>query len=1155
MSHPKEKHYWTQLRAALTAGQWDINFPAKAPNAAPLSWSELLRKFNKHCPGCNDVSELASQTQALAILLSSDTQSTSLDVDGNRFDDNDPLSLGQECVLFEERMAEASQGYNILKGIGGSNTESIKLAVAYYAYALGQPSECLSLLSQVKDITDTNAHIPASISARSQLSGLQIPGSGADSSSSSWTGSFTSSPSLGSVPDIENGRSWAMTECTRSICLQGMSHERISPDEPQTALNAYLSASSLLKAIASDIPCSLPLQAGGVAGDPGSFARYRELWRWTERLLRRAIILSAKLSDLSQSQDDGHSIWALFGYYRTCSAHWPATFRPHHRSTVLVLHLRALILRARALSPAALKTKAPRWISMARSAIQEYRTILNVSTVFPRAGERNVKVEDFVDLCVAVWEADGAVGEYAGWVIDVLWWATRLTFNSFRIYRHMTRLLFAAGDPDLAKRTLRLYIQVVSKAREATMADSPETLAEEVDTDRHWVDTLVFGARMLCRLALQGSDYRDALELAKEAGTMVQKAKLRLDEEDVEVVGSVKLAEGIWSAAMAHTEQDPLTREARLSESLNLLTSAVGTYPTPSSQHHLALALCKPGPSQNLQLAIEHARASVEGDPSEVRHWHLLGLILAITEDWTAAKSVLEFGVGAGEAELTGDDDTPQSPPGQSSINIRDFASTEHLHENGLPNGHSTAPNSAGSSHPIGTILDPHDSSIPSSDTLLQPTGDRPHPSRHERFEYALQVRMTQLALTEMVAGAEGVSDKWLDVFHWFREKRGVNVDDRRMSIDSRRVSSDTRPLSDIASVQEPPPIINEPPTSVEALSDAEHHPHEDLPTPIPITITPASPGILPPQFNGASTDGQLGQPPPLERRSNSLDEKSGDISRGKKVKQVLKTRVHKGQATFSTISKKIGHGVGGVGRRSSLNLKRNVSTPDFHSVLGHQPSQASSIHLRQYQSIHASQQDLRLLEVPPPPSPSPTPPANHDQNARGAKDRRLLSDLWLMSAAIFRRLDKIEQARGAIQEAEVRDEDNPAVWVQLGLYYTALGERRHAIQAFQKALFVSPNDVSATIHLCRLYLTPHSDSSTSKDLHLHRDNIDLAVGLLSDLTKGRGWDVSEAWYFLARGYKLQGRRDRERECLGFALTLSETRGVRDIGSSVGWCL
>ena len=40
------------------------------------------------------------------------------------------------------------------------------------------------------------------------------------------------------------------------------------------------------------------------------------------------------------------------------------------------------------------------------------------------------------------------------------------------------------------------------------------------------------------------------------------------------------------------------------------------------------------------------------------------------------------------------------------------------------------------------------------------------------------------------------------------------------------------------------------------------------------------------------------------------------------------------------------------------------------------------------------------------------------------------------MSAAIFRRQGKIEQAKGAIQEAEVRDEDNPNIWVQVHTYY-----------------------------------------------------------------------------------------------------------------------
>lgn len=258
----------------------------------------------------------------------------------------------------------------------------------------------------------------------------------------------------------------------------------------------------------------------------------------------------------------------------------------------------------------------------------------------------------------------------------------------------------------------------------------------------------------------------------------------------------------------------------------------------------------------------------------------------------------------------------------------------------------------------------------------------------------------------------------------------------------------DGRPLSEIASVQEPVQGDVSPQGSNHISTSC--FPAE-LPIPIPITITPATPALVSPQINvpdmPVTSYLSNGHEHSGGKRSTSLDEKDRDISRGQKVKQVLKTRVHQGQARISTISKKIGHG---VGRRGSLSLKRTNSAPgkdihvlhgyppdwrsiDFHSVLGQAPYQASSIHLRQFQSIHASQQDLGMLEVPPPPpSPTPVPTEGQTLNTRSARDRRLLSDLWLMSAAIFRRLGKIEQARGAIQEAEVRDEDNPSVWVQV---------------------------------------------------------------------------------------------------------------------------
>ncbi|KAI0084572.1 hypothetical protein BDY19DRAFT_898280 [Irpex rosettiformis] len=1140
MANAKEKHYWSQLRAALTSGSWDVHSPAQVPKGGPLSWSEMLRKFNKHCQGYSDVAELASQTQAISLLLIAQDEDKP---------SKSPIAFGEECTLPQERVEEATAGYATLRSLRTAEKDPVKLCLAYYAFALGRPSECLSILETVKELTDVSTRVLSYNTMHEDGGSLQLPDSVA-SSSTSRTGSFVSvwtTGSAGTPAEIADGRSWGMIEAVRSITLQGMSQELLSPGSPEKAFSAYAPVVPLITAVVGELQSYFNTPGNALAP---TFPKYRELWRWTERALRRAIILAAQLCDLSKVEEDEYSLWTLFDLYRACSAHWPPTFRPHLRSSIAIIQSRAFVLRTDAIPSDILKAKAPRWIISARSVLQEFRSLLNVCTHFPRAGERNSPVEDFVDLCVAVWEADGAVGEQAGWVIDLLWWATRLTFNSFRIYRHMSRLFSASGDRELAMRTLRLYIQVVSKARQAATSgnDNEETsgvdTSSDFDTDRQWVQTLVQGSRLLSRVALEESDYGKRVDLAREAGETVQKAKSRLDPEDTGLVASVHLAEGVWYSVTAYVEQDPRTRTERLTRSIESLITAIGTFPTASAHHHLALALTRPGPTKDFQEAIQHARSAVELDSAEPRHWHLLGLLLAAVGDWKAAKSVLEIGIGLVEAELVEEGD-----PGDSAVvrddglNIQDFARSQ-LH----PANGSADVSTRGCEH----ILPRDVSDIPPSATLLKPVEDRPRPTHQERFEYALQMRMSQLALTEYVDGVENVSEKWLDVFAWFREKRPASLDDQRKSIDGRRPSQDTRQTDAASFSAQPPRASFSAARPEEATNDMLSDDHS-VPTPIPITVTPATPGVSQEDYRASSPISSPINGTNGEKRSTSLDEKDRDASRGKKVRNVLKSGVHKGQARMVTISKKIGHG---VGRSASLNLKRINSAPDFHSVLGHIPLQASSIHLRQYQSIHASQQDLALLEVPPPPrAPSPDPASKHPPNTRSSHDARLLSDLWLMSAAIFRRQGKIEQVRGAIQEAEVRDEDNPNVWVQLGLYHIAVSDHYRASEAFRKALFINPDHVPATIYLCQIYLTPKTSSSTQEEKKADEQQVDLAAGLLSDLTNGPGWDVPEAWYYLAKAYKLQGRRDRERECLNIALTLSQTRGVRDITTAVGWGL
>lgn len=295
-------------------------------------------------------------------------------------------------------------------------------------------------------------------------------------------------------------------------CNPGMSYEKLYPDTPTKALDAYAESISLLNALEREFSYSLrsyssciysTTQAASTAAkmDLTIFNQMRELWRWAERLLWRAIVLSSRTTNLFEPYDTpitttvdenagppskrGQStLWHWLAHYSQLSTFWPPTFRSEHRSTVASIHLHALIRRfgvpydapltsyfqratakkpqdpslpasstpsarastAHLISPSTVNSRFSSyvdgstaaqpttstialpsqytWMSTARSVINDYREVLTECTRFPKAGERNTKVEEFVELCVAVWEAGGASGGVVnttspGWVIDV----------------------------------------------------------------------------------------------------------------------------------------------------------------------------------------------------------------------------------------------------------------------------------------------------------------------------------------------------------------------------------------------------------------------------------------------------------------------------------------------------------------------------------------------------------------------------------------------------------------------------------------------------------------------------------------------------------------------------------------------------------------
>ena len=116
----------------------------------------------------------------------------------------------------------------------------------------------------------------------------------------------------------------------------------------------------------------------------------------------------------------------------------------------------------------------------------------------------------------------------------------------------MTRLLHVSGDNSLAKRTLRLYVQVSNKARETKNADGGLLFEDHVDSDSVFVTTLVQGVRMLCRAPGDVKDIR-------QAGKLIEFARRWLNTDDVVLAASLDLAEGIYESVLTQRGEHFLT--------------------------------------------------------------------------------------------------------------------------------------------------------------------------------------------------------------------------------------------------------------------------------------------------------------------------------------------------------------------------------------------------------------------------------------------------------------------------------------------------------------------------------------------------------------------------------------------------------------------
>lgn len=160
---------------------------------------------------------------------------------------------------------------------------------------------------------------------------------------------------------------------------------------------------------------------------------------------------------------------------------------------------------------------------------------------------------------------------------------------------------------DLAKRTLTVYVQIVSRAEEG---EEREDL---------WAKLVCKGIRMYCEC-----------KEPKEAEELLVKLRERSSTFSDELKGMLELEEGVCAASVGNDEQahKHFGRSAELS-------------PTPEAFFYLAKSYAR---TRVAEEGIDWAGKAIQGDPLQVKYWHLLGLLLAAKERWDDALVALDTG-------------------------------------------------------------------------------------------------------------------------------------------------------------------------------------------------------------------------------------------------------------------------------------------------------------------------------------------------------------------------------------------------------------------------------------------------------------------------------------------------------------------------------
>ncbi|KAK2765994.1 hypothetical protein FQN54_007509 [Arachnomyces sp. PD_36] len=412
---------------------------------------------------------------------------------------------------------------------------------------------------------------------------------------------------------------------------------------------------------------------------------------------------------------------------------------------------------------------------------------------FPKANSSNRIVEDWVEQVVQNWEVlhgpewndedfgEGGQDAVARNVLDILYRAASKTFHSTLILRRLFHVHAAMSEFDLAMKALDSYIEIVTSAKDR--AEKSAEAGGELEDDQTLLRTVSEGVLILCCFGsrkeaekaeglaefLKGivsshtidgphGSTADGTDSTNSSGGHISPKILAMayqaigiglanwsrwtpesecrDDIHLEAIDNLEksLAPELQNQNVAATfALGLLLAETRdLDTAIDRIRAALGSSSHPSHPHEGERGL---GEEQGIYLA----------ERDRVPLWHLLALLLSARQEFETAGRSCEaaFEQFPSATVLFGSD------VGRSA-----YSSREHVEK-----AHSKSPGLDGDEHK----------------GVVDKMGER-------EKERIIEIRMTQLALTEALEGPEAAlnhSDELLSLFARLYNQLGINSDER----------------------------------------------------------------------------------------------------------------------------------------------------------------------------------------------------------------------------------------------------------------------------------------------------------------------------------------------------------------------------------------